>query len=415
MGDRRQQGLIMRITSSQAKHADDVVVEVHLTPDESMRPGGIDREAVAEQRERAVVVGAPQVDQLSLKGTLEVEAPRPRESPTGGRPVQACSSPSNVGLHEPLRAYPQDLKILMVHSGPDLGLPEPVEALQDRLEAGLTGWGEDGSDPQAQAQPHDLAEGVRMPMAALEPRVVIKLGVRGQPHSAPMEEQSLDDISGMDCGSGPRRDVRTPHRDPCQYLKFPVAFEYQALDHVKGIAVGQATGQLGQVPSCGRCREASANRPIQDPVAFQDPGDRPQAGDRDSVASQRLCNRLGSHESQRISRGGKGTSAGHDALFDVRGNPVMHVMRGTRPIRPIHVIQGRGCTPADPETDRVRGHTEAVSYCTHWHPFSYQLNHVTSPFEQSFFFGPLSPPYPPNALWGVQEVLSSTCSGCADT
>src|ERR1035438_8255686 len=73
----------------------------------------------------------------------------------------------------------------------DLGLPEAVEGLDLVLEAMLTGWSEDGADPECEAKEGDGTEAVGMVMGAVEAEVIVEWSIGGQAMSAPMGEAGV--------------------------------------------------------------------------------------------------------------------------------------------------------------------------------------------------------------------------------
>jgi hypothetical protein len=80
-----EERLILRAAPSQGEESDRTPGEHDLGPDEPVHPVPVDREHVAEQRSRAVVVGPAEVDQLAARGERGVEPPRRGDgAPDGG-------------------------------------------------------------------------------------------------------------------------------------------------------------------------------------------------------------------------------------------------------------------------------------------------------------------------------------------
>ena len=91
-------------------------------------------------------------------------------------------------------------------AAPDFRLPASIEILDGVLKPVLA----HGRDAQAQAEPHDPAHDIAMLMRTLKARVIIELGIGGQPHGSPMGQQGGQSRHGREEWSGPRPDSDRP-------------------------------------------------------------------------------------------------------------------------------------------------------------------------------------------------------------
>lgn len=89
--------LLFRVAPSKAIERDMVLAKVHLTTDQAIRPQGIDREAVPQQRDSPMGIGASQVDHLSGRRCLQVQMPVVGKRPPLWPGVGALGQPLSIG------------------------------------------------------------------------------------------------------------------------------------------------------------------------------------------------------------------------------------------------------------------------------------------------------------------------------
>ena len=152
---------------------------MELGTDQTMGPVGVHLESMSEDGEASVVVGAPQEDDGSLEGSLQVERPALGNGASGRCGLDpggvSLAASGDVAVGAPFER--SDASVL--ESIPHLGLPAAVEAFDSRLESGFVGHHEDGSDPEAEAEANDPADCIGIVAWSGEAVVVVELGVSG--------------------------------------------------------------------------------------------------------------------------------------------------------------------------------------------------------------------------------------------
>src|SRR6266404_3210135 len=181
--------LISRIFPSESAETDLILVQIHITADQAVGPHLTERPALPQQRHLAVAATPPQINQPPPRPLLQVEFPVLREGPTVRGGLDSCCAFLPQGSDVLLGMPQQDLQVAMQKAEPDLRLPPAVVALDHGLEARLARGHEHRHYRQAQAQPDDPAQSVRVTMGAVEDHVVVKLSVAGQTECAPVLDQ----------------------------------------------------------------------------------------------------------------------------------------------------------------------------------------------------------------------------------
>lgn len=258
--------------------------KVDFATNEAVLPETIDVEAVGEEADAALVVGAADEDGLGIGASRQ----------TFWRPGEACRCGfltrlgfEVMGGHEAVGAVAQLGATGVVEAFPDFGLPQVVEGLDLVLEAVLAWRGEDGGDAQGQAEEGDRAEAVGMVMGAVKAQVVIELSVGGQTVLAPMGQQGILSEPGGDGGVEETAAQTAVQRDAVEDLDFANALDDEALDDIPGVQLGAAGGDVGEVPAWRGRRPTQAARAFDEAVALEHVGDGGAAGQRD--AGRGLC------------------------------------------------------------------------------------------------------------------------------
>ena len=131
----------------------------------------------------------------------------------------------------------------MVKAGPDLAPPPRVIAFDHGLESELTRRNEDGHHGKAQTQSNHAAQRNRRVVCPLEDRVVVELGVGGQPGGAPVLGQICN---GAACahrpGDWPGIGQATVQGNAIEYLGRAAVTRGQAFDQVKAVKLAAASG-----------------------------------------------------------------------------------------------------------------------------------------------------------------------------
>ena len=129
----------MWFTTSELEASDLASGEIHFAADESMRPSGIEWEAVPQQRDGSLIVRATDEDHGALKFPLSIECPIVGVRPATGSILDADGRTLMHGLHEADGLLLDVSERLEGESLPDLLLPATVVGFDRSLKAILAG------------------------------------------------------------------------------------------------------------------------------------------------------------------------------------------------------------------------------------------------------------------------------------
>ena len=87
-----------------------MLLEMHLTADQTMRPVRIDLEAVSQKLKTPSVIGAPQEDHPTVRIGFQIELPVARELASIRSRLDAQSVTLPIGLHIAIRARRERLE-----------------------------------------------------------------------------------------------------------------------------------------------------------------------------------------------------------------------------------------------------------------------------------------------------------------
>ena len=237
------------VSPSQGEEPDRASWERDLGPDKAMPPVSVNREYVAEERDRPLGVRAAEVEQLAARGQRGVELPRPRDrGPNRGlcrSGAPPLSGRRDVGRGPDLEGAER----AVVEAVPHLGLPPAVEVLQGSLEARILHRREHGDAAELQAEPHDPADDVREVVGALETQIVVELRERRNPEGAPARLQRGEHAGRRHAGGGPGVRQASVERKAGEHLDRGAALQHEPFDDVEAITVGHAPRDGGQVPA----------------------------------------------------------------------------------------------------------------------------------------------------------------------
>jgi hypothetical protein len=347
--DLSEEGLEMGFAAPEGIEADLVGVEVDFAADEAVRPEGINGEGVSEQVDVAMVVGTSEEDDfpgMKLKGWLpgmgEGLSERGVQKPFGG--AGTGSSDELVGLTL------KRLQGLMVEATPDLGLPAAVVAFDGGLEARLAGWREDRGHLEGQAQPGDSADVIGVLVSALEPGVVVELGVAGQTDLTPVFHQGDVRRFCRDDGSWPGGGQAAVKGDGVKDLDIDSAFNDKAGDDIEAIGFELAGGDIGQIPAAWRRWTPHSSFAVQSSPPLQNATDRPNRRDLAVASLNQLSPNGDITKLSKITTFFEFVAKPEDLFFHVVADPIGGTAGSRRLVRPVHSSQAFFPGSADPSS-----------------------------------------------------------------
>ncbi len=325
--------------SSEGIKADEVGVQIDFASDEAVRPERIEREAMTEQVNRAVLVCAAQEDDLAAGMEREIWLPCLGEGCSSWSSFDTQCGAGTAGLDVFGGLDLEGKQGVVLEARPDFGLPAAVVALDGSLEAGLTRRGEDGDDLKGEAEANDAADGVGKLMSALEAGVVVELSVGGQADVLPVGLQGLKGLSGGDEGPGPRLHQAAVERDAVEDFDIDSAANDKVSDDVEAIQFGVALGHWRQVPAWRRSWAAHSPAPIQGAPPQKDSSDRSNRWQRTvALCEQLTMDRRIAELSQRAGVLEPLTSR-ENKLFRRGRHPIGRLARAGWPIAPLDPVQ----------------------------------------------------------------------------
>jgi hypothetical protein len=354
-----QEGLPARFPPPQGIAADAPAVQVHLGPDQAVGPPRIDRETPAQQLHFSAGRRAPQEHQPAAWRCLQVQPPLARERPPRRGRLDAGRRSLPCSQHVPARLTLQPRQRLVVEAGPHLGLPAAVEALDGRLEPGLTGRDKHWHDLQAEAGSGHAADRVRAGVRAVEEGVVVELRIGGQANVLPVLRQGLHDGFGRNgTFPRPRGDQAAMQGHAVENLDLDAAPDDQPFHDVEAVEFRAPAGHVRQIPpprwrwSPDTVAVVERSPPLQD-AADGSRGRRV----RDALGQQRAVDRLGA-ELTEVAGVPELLADAQDEVLQLAFRPVDGRGQAAGAVAPIHPIQALASGATDPALHGAEGHVE---------------------------------------------------------
>jgi len=250
-----------------------MIGQIDFSADETMRPKGINEITTSLDLDLTKMVGATQIDDGALERKLVIGFPVLGEGTSWGSGVNPwrgslpCCESKAIGTS-------LDSSVVVMHESlPDLLLPAAIEALDDRLEAGFMGWGENRGHAELHAQADDTPKGVRKLPCSAKDGVVVELGIFGESVSAPVSNQGLGGGLGGPEGSDPTGTKACLHADAGQDVDVDATEQTKVFDEVKAIDVRQTGSDAREVPAFGRGRPPHSSSSIESAAPQEDSSD----------------------------------------------------------------------------------------------------------------------------------------------
>jgi len=273
-----EQRLVRGVPASEREEANRTTGEHDLSADEAVRPMSVNRKHVSEEWRRAMVIRAPEVNQLAARRPGGVEPPLPREWAAGRGLRRASASPVPGRGDVSKRPALQRAERAVVEAMPHLRLPPAVEVLERGLEARILDGREHRGTAGLQAKLGDLSHNVRELVRSLGAVVVVGRGERRDPAAPPALLQGAEDARRGHAGAGPRVRPAGVQREAREHLDLRTALQHEPFDDIEAVAVCRATGDLGQVPAAGWRGATDPALAVEGAPTLQDPANGPYGG-----------------------------------------------------------------------------------------------------------------------------------------
>lgn len=271
--DGAHERLVIWLPSSKTVNTELMIGQIDFSADETMRPKGINEITTSLDLDLTKVVGATQVDDGALERKLVIGFPVLGEGTSWGSGVNPWRSSLPCCESKAIGTSLDSSMVIMHESLPDLLLPAPIEALDDCLEAGFMGWGENRGHAELQAQADDTPKRVRKLPCSAKDGVVVELGIFGESVSSPVSNQGLGGGLGGPRGSDPAGTKACLHADTGQDVDFDATEQTKVFDEVEAIDVRQTGSDAWEVPAFGRGRPPHSSSSIESAAPQEDSSD----------------------------------------------------------------------------------------------------------------------------------------------
>jgi hypothetical protein len=265
--------LIVWLSSSQAVKTDLVICQIDFSSDETMRPKRIKGIISSLDLDVTTRIRSAQIDDSALERKLVIGLPVLGEWPSCGSRVNTWRGSLPCCESKAIGTSLDGIVVVMHESLPDLLLPAAVEALDDGLEAGLMGWGEDRGDAELQAEADDTTKGITKLTCSAKDGVVVKLSIFRESVSTPMGNQRLGGGLGGPGGSDPTGTQACLQTDAGQDVDAGATTQTKVFDEVKAIDVRQPGSDAWEIPAFGRSRPTNSSSSIESAAPQKDSAD----------------------------------------------------------------------------------------------------------------------------------------------
>jgi hypothetical protein len=356
--------LVVWLPSSKAVKTDLVIGQIDFSSNETMSPKRIKEIMSSLDFDLTAMVGATQIDDSALERKLVIglpvlwEWPSCRSRVDTWRGTQACGESKAIGTSL------DGIVVVMHESLPDLLLPAAVETLDDGLEAGLMGWGEDRGDAELQTKPDDTTKGITKLTCSAKDGVVVKLSIFRESVSTPMSNQRLGGGLGGPRGSDPTGTQTCMHADASQDVDVGATTQTQVFDEVKAIDVRQPGSDAWQVPAFGRSRPANSSAPIESAAPQEDSSDGAEGWNLLETAF--LEDKLDRHGTilAQVALVAELLTDSQDQILDVSRRGDIRAPTTARHARPNDAIQSLVSSVAHPTLHGCQCHTKLLCHRT---------------------------------------------------
>lgn len=334
--------------------------EVDFATNEAMFPKRIHLEAVGQEADAALVIGAADEDDLGGSANRQPI----------WRPVEArrCSLLTLLGFEvmggdEAVGTEAQLGAVGVAKAFPDLGLPEVVEGLALVLEAMLAGRSEDGRDSQGQAEEGDGTEAIGMVMRPVKAQIVVERSVGGQAVRTPVGQQRILGELGGDGGVEETAAKAAVQGDGVEDLDFADRLNDAPLDNIKGVQLGPGRRDIGQVPARRGRGPTPATGALDEALALEDVG---QGGPTGQWLVGRRLGAQGAEDGDRAVfpqdvAVAESVAPADDAFDDLSREGVWRLLGTVRTVQEIDPVESASARSRDPVLDVGEGETKLTS------------------------------------------------------
>src|SRR2546425_567053 len=238
VGSGAQAGVMGWFPSAERMEANRVSIEIEIAADHTMRPQTVYVKAAAEKADRSMLRGAADEDHQTARMSLEILTPTNGKGASRRSRFDAGGSSLAISGDVARRALLEVDERIVMETQPHFGVPAAVEVFDGSLEAAFLGRGEHRSHAKLKTGAYDAAERIPAMMAALKDRVVVELGVGGQPEFSPMLHKCFHRDFGGHQRVRPGARQPAVQRDDVEGLQAHAALQGESLDDVEAVELG---------------------------------------------------------------------------------------------------------------------------------------------------------------------------------
>jgi len=352
-----EHGLPVGLATAKRENLQLTCEDINLAAHQAMRPIFVDENGPIKESDLSLVARSAQEHNqwLGRRSWQRVGQGPARRSRCNPRRVFGA-----VGLEKGLRSGGQPQQAGVAPTMPDLELPKVVIALNFCLKAGFTRRSKDRNNSQAKAQMNQAPQAAGLLVRALKTRVVVELGERRAAKSAPVGSEASEGIGGGEGRARPRNRKAATEGNAVEDFDWRKIFDRQTFDKIKGVQLGAALGQIGQVPA-RRGRPLTLARPSDQAVLGQNSRDRALRGQDRQLLFFKVTKNGGRAELAQRRMFFEPEARRKDALLNSEGSAVFGSGISARGVVPTDAVQPlafdavepfEGCAHADVETNR---------------------------------------------------------------
>ena len=217
-----------------------------------------------------------------------------------------------------------------------------------------------------------------MLVRALKARVIIELGIIGQPELAPMPQDRLSDGSGVDGRARPRAHQPPVQRDRVEDLHLRAPLDQQPRDDIEQVDLSEGGSHVGQIPAGGRSGTAHPAPGVQSPSALENPINRGQRGDVLAAPPEQLSANGGRPKLSQVTLFPQVAPNRQHPILHFSSHTVGRLPRPSRSVAEIDPIQAQILSSLEPSLNGKQADAEPLRHPAHRSAAANRSHHLAT-------------------------------------